>query len=126
MDGCGNYEVGRFGEQVAVKYLEDMGFEILERNWRCRFGEADIIAMDEDGTVVFVEVKTRRTVDAGLPEEAVTEEKQRRYERISMCYFMDVDWIDRIPLRFDCIGICITKDNQAMVKHHRNCFDGRS
>ncbi len=55
-------EIGALGEQLAVEHLESLGLTVLERNWRCRYGELDVIAWDPAGrTVVFVEVKTRTT-----------------------------------------------------------------
>lgn len=117
-------ELGRRGENAAANYLIKKGYSILERNWTCKFGEADIIAIDEDGTVVFVEVKTRRTDDAGLPEEAITIEKQRRYEKLALTYMIEAEWNEDVNLRFDAIGISVTGDYQAMLKHHKGCFDG--
>ena len=77
--------LGKRGEEAAVRYLEAKGYEILKRNWYCRFGEADIIARDIDGTICFIEVKTRRSIEAGIPEESITRDKRRRYERIALC-----------------------------------------
>ena len=116
--------LGRKGEDCAVRYLTLQGYDILERNWTCRFGEADIIALDPDGTLCLVEVKTRRSVEAGVPEAAVTPEKQRKYERIALTYLMDADFGDGLPVRFDCIGICVTRNSRAMLRHHKGCFDG--
>lgn len=117
-------ELGRRGENAAVNFLVRKGYQILERNWTCRFGEADIIALDEDGTVCFVEVKTRRTTDAGLPEEAVTKEKQRRYEKLALTYMMEANWDDDVDLRFDVIGIYVTGDFKAILKYNKGCFNG--
>lgn len=117
-------ELGRRGEDAAVRYLEARGYEILKRNWFCRFGEADIIARDEDGTLCFIEVKTRQSIEAGLPEESVTREKQSRYERIALCYMMvEDDWDDSDPVRFDAIGICVTQPHRALLRHHKGCFN---
>ena len=77
-----NQSLGKRGEDVAVGFLERRGYEILERNWKCPFGEADIIARDGND-VVFIEVKTRTGVAKGLPEDAVTKEKRSRYEKIA-------------------------------------------
>ncbi len=116
-------ELGRKGEDAAVRYLSAKGYCILHRNWRCRFGEADIIAQDPDGTVCFIEVKTRRSMDAGLPEEAVTATKRSRYEKIAMCYIVQEDIDDNTALRFDAIAICVADGRRAMLRHHRSCFD---
>ena len=90
-ESIGNRGLGMRGEQAAARFLEHRGYVVLERNWTCRFGEADIIALDEDETVCFIEVKTRRSIEAGIPEEAVTPEKQRRYERIALSYLSESD-----------------------------------
>ncbi len=117
-------ELGRKGEEAACRYLEAKGYDILERNWYCHFGEADIIARDPDGTFCFIEVKTRRSIEAGIPEEAITRDKRRRYERIALCYMMVCDdWDDNDSVRFDAIGICATGDHRALLRHHKSCFD---
>lgn len=117
-------ELGRRGEEAAVRYLEKMGYTILERNWFCKFGEADIIAQDLEGTICFIEVKTRQSVEAGFPEEAITQAKQSRYEKIALCYMTTDDWDDATPVRFDAIGICVTAPHKAMLRHHKGCFNG--
>lgn len=77
--GCdgGNMALGARGEDVAVEFLIDAGLEIVERNWRCRYGELDVVATSGD-RIVFVEVKTRSGVGYGSPAESVTFAKQRR------------------------------------------------
>ena len=119
-----NKDLGRKGEEAAARCLERKGYEILERNWRCRFGEADIIARDPSGTIVFVEVKTRRTVKTGLPEEAVSRSKRRRYENIALEYMAKHQWEDGTPLRFDAIAICVNGPNKAILRHHVGFFNG--
>lgn len=117
-------ELGRKGEEAAVRYLKSRGYTIIKRNWFCRFGEADIIARDPEGTLCFIEVKTRQSVEAGLPEEAITRSKQSRYERIALCYMMVADdWDDNDSVRFDAIAICVTAPHRAMLRHHKGCFN---
>lgn len=117
-------ELGRKGEEAAVRYLKFRGYAIVKRNWFCRFGEADIIARDPEGTLCFIEVKTRQSVEAGLPEEAITRSKQSRYERIALCYMMVTDdWDDNDSVRFDAIAICVTAPHRAMLRHHKGCFN---
>ena len=124
IQGSHNQAVGFRGEIAAALYLERMGFEILETNWRCRFGEADIVAMDED-TLVFVEVKTRTGIDQGLPEEAVTPSKRSRYEKIAASYLADHD-VSECPVRFDVIGILAIDTSlscgKAILRYTRNAF----
>ena len=117
-------ELGRKGEEAAERYLKSRGYAIVKRNWFCRFGEADIIARDPEGTLCFIEVKTRQSVEAGLPEEAITRSKQSRYERIALCYMMVTDdWDDNDSVRFDAIAICVTAPHRAMLRHHKGCFN---
>ena len=115
-------ELGKKGEEAAVRYLISQHYDILERNWRCPFGEADIIAKDQNGTICFIEVKTRRSIKTGLPEESVTKSKRARYEKIAMCYMMDTDIEDNTILRFDAIGICVADPKRAMLRHHKSWF----
>ncbi|MFC5998455.1 YraN family protein [Quadrisphaera sp. GCM10027208] len=73
--------VGRYGERVAVRHLLDLGYQVLDRNWRCSLGELDVVAVDDD-CLVAVEVKTRRSLAAGHPLEAVTPAKLARLRRL--------------------------------------------
>ncbi|MCX7793798.1 MAG: YraN family protein [Thermodesulfovibrionales bacterium] len=90
------------GENLAINYLKKKGYKILERNYRTRAGEIDIIA-SKDGMVVFVEVKTRSTDLFGAPEESVTKEKQERLKKAALYYLKDLK--NMPPLRFDVISI---------------------
>ena len=115
-----NQRLGRLGEDFACLYLEDNNFSVIDRNWKCSFGEADIIAV-EDETLVFVEVKTRSVDFPGLPEEAVTAQKRERYEKIAISY------LKRHPrpsgrVRFDVIAIGMTGEQQCLLRHHRDAF----
>ncbi len=94
--------MGRKGETVACKYLKKHGYKILERNYRTPFGEADIVAL-KDGYTCFVEVKTRESDVFGLPTEAVTREKQRRYRMIAGFYCTTIG--REVPIRFDVAAI---------------------
>lgn len=115
-----NKELGERGERAAVRFLERRGYEILERNWTCSAGEADIIATDED-TLIFIEVKTRSNLEHGLPEEAVDEAKRRRYERIAAYFLKDYDGAD-VAVRFDVVSILAVSEERAFLKHHINAF----
>ena len=116
--------LGRRGEDAAVRFLISRGYEILVRNYSCVFGEVDIIALDEEGTVVFVEVKTRRSTNTGIPEEAITKAKRKRYERIAMQFMEEADWEENTCMRFDAIGILITGNNHATLRHHIGYLSG--
>jgi putative endonuclease len=82
-----HHAVGKAGEAVAVQYLCQQGYQILERNYRCRFGEIDLIARD-GSTLAFIEVKTRRSQKFGPAAAAVTLEKQRHLIRASQVYLI--------------------------------------
>lgn len=114
------HELGIRGERAAARYLECRGYEILERNWSCFAGEADIIAMDGD-TLCFVEVKTRRGLDKGFPAEAVTRAKRTRYENIAACYLHDHHYCD-IAVRFDIMSLVVLDDHRAFLRLHTNAF----
>ncbi len=100
-------ELGRWGEQVAVDHLEAAGLVVLERNWRCREGELDIVASEVTAggtTVVFVEVKTRSGTGFGRPAEAVTPRKLQRLRRLSQRWLAEhrVGWVE---VRFDVVAV---------------------
>ncbi len=70
--------LGRGGESLAANWLEAHGYRIIARNWHCHYGELDLVATDADGSLIGVEVKTRRGTAMGAPEEAITPAKRRR------------------------------------------------
>lgn len=117
-EGKGNKrQTGAAYEQAAGYYLEQMGLEILEYNYRCRAGEIDIIAKDGD-YLVFCEVKYRSDSRAGSPAEAVDPRKQRTIFRCAMQYLTQRH-LEEIPCRFDVIGIEGTE-----VTYIKNAFTG--
>lgn len=109
-------ETGRYGEEEAVRFLEKKGVKILARNFRDRDGEIDIIA-EEDGVLVFVEVKYRRSSRYGEPEEAVTADKQRRICRTALYYLHQTGRGTQIPVRFDVISV-----TDKSIRHIRDAF----
>ena len=115
-----NKEIGNRGEAAAARYLERLGFEILDRNWSCPAGEADIVA-EYEGGLVFCEVKTRTSIEKGFPEEAVDAEKRARYEKIAAWYLKQHEYYD-MPVRFDVIALLVVADDRALVKHYANAF----
>lgn len=122
-EGCSsghNKDLGDRGECAAAKFLERRGYEILERNWTCPAGEADIICFDGE-TIVFVEVKTRSSIEAGLPEEAVDKEKRCRYEKIAAYYLKESSYAD-VPVRFDVVGLLVIAPDRALIRHHIDAF----
>jgi putative endonuclease len=113
-------ELGSRGEAIAATYLTDAGLRVLDRNWRCRDGELDIVA--RDGTaIVFCEVKTRRATGFGHPVEAVTPAKQRRLRTLAQRWLAPHD--QHAPdLRFDVVGVLVRPERPALVTHLRGAF----
>ncbi|MCW2699174.1 MAG: putative endonuclease related to Holliday junction resolvase [Blastococcus sp.] len=113
-------ELGVHGERIAAAFLTDAGLRVLDRNWRCRDGELDIVARDGDA-LVFCEVKTRRGVDYGHPVEAVTAVKQRRLRTLAQRWLAAHDE-HAADLRFDVVGVLVRPDRPALVTHLRAAF----
>lgn len=116
-----DHELGKRGEDAAEEFLRRRGYEILERNWVCPAGEADIIALDDEA-VRFIEVKTRRSTTKGFPEEAVNAQKRARYERIAEWYLRSSDDIPQKRITFDIISILVTSEHRAFLRMHRDVF----
>lgn len=95
--------IGARGEDAAAGFLQKNGYRILERNFNCRYGEVDIIAM-RDGYYVFIEVKSRNTLAFGSPCEAVTPYKQRRIVSVAM-YWLFQKHKTGVPVRFDVVEV---------------------
>lgn len=89
---------GDWGEALVEKYLSERGCRIVEREWRCRFGEIDLIA-EKDGVLLFVEVKLRTNLQYGAPREYVTVKKQEKLRAAALLYFSERE-LD-VPARFD-------------------------
>jgi putative endonuclease len=107
--------LGAEGERIAAAYLTDTGLRILDRNWRCREGELDIVARDVTA-LVFCEVKTRRGTGFGHPVEAVTPQKQRRLRLLAQRWLAAHQ--EHAPdLRFDVIGVLVPASGLPRVKH---------
>jgi len=103
-----NQELGQLGEKLAKKFLEEREYEIIQQNFKSREGEIDIIAKDKDETVVFVEVKTRTSLEFGNPSEAVNQIKKEHILKTAK-YFLYSNNINECNLRFDVIEVFIYK-----------------
>ncbi len=111
---------GNRGEDLAADYLSQKGFEIVERNYRYGHGEIDIVAKDKD-ILVFVEVKTRKNLEFGPPEMAITKSKQRQVRKISEAYLIDKN-INDTDCRIDVVAILIRKNLPPIINHIENAF----
>lgn len=119
----GGRRLGTKGERAAESLLRRRRYRILERNYACRYGEADIVA-DDSGTLVFVEVKTRVTGRYGPPEISVTPRKQRRYSRVAL-HYMKEHGVSDVPVRFDVVSIIMTDEGKVLQREViPNAFEG--
>lgn len=112
--------LGREGEKRAVQYLKKKGCIILERNFRCRYGEIDIIALDHS-TLCFIEVKTRSRIDYGLPCESVDRKKEQHIKRCAYVYIR-MHHMQDYDIRIDIIEV-LFRNHQYYVRRIKN---GRS
>jgi putative endonuclease len=110
-------EIGALGEQLAVEHLQSMGLRVLTRNWRCRYGELDVIAADDAArVVVFVEVKTRTSDQFGGVAQAVTPAKVRRLRRLAAMWLaaQHGGWS---AVRIDVVGVRIGRRRSPEIFH---------
>ena len=110
-------ELGALGEQLAVEHLRGLGLQVLARNWRCRYGELDVIAADPGGrTAIFVEVKTRSGDGFGGLAEAVTAEKVRRLRRLASLWLaaQQTRWA---AVRLDVVGVRVGRCRTPEISH---------
>jgi putative endonuclease len=112
--------LGPRGEAVAAEFLTARGYRVVSRNFRCPQGEIDIIAVDGD-TVVFVEVKSRRSGQAADPETNVDRRKRRRLVRAALVY-AGRKGLDDCPCRFDVIAIVLPEKDEPQIEHFEDAF----
>jgi putative endonuclease len=116
--------LGTYGERIAARYLSDAGLEVLDRNWRCRQGEIDLVARD-GACLVVCEVKTRRGTGFGSPVEAVDHRKLARLRRLAAAWLADrrrtpagLTWrVDAV--RVDVVGVLRPRHGACVVEHLR-------
>lgn len=115
--------VGDEGEQLAVDYLIEHGYTIIETNYRYGKGEIDIVAKSEKSDLlIFVEVKSRKNLEFGEPEYAITKNKIRQIRRMAQLYFYDKE-IKEADCRFDVITVLYNEQRKPLLKHYINAFD---
>lgn len=113
-------KVGEIGERAAVQFLSSSGYKILLQNFKSKTGEIDIIACHRD-TIIFVEVKTRRSTLYGNPSEAVTYTKQRKIIKTALCYLKQINNPDS-ACRFDVLEIFMLGQDKLKFNHIVNAF----
>ena len=110
-----NNELGKIGEDIATVYLQDMGYEILVRNWRFERVELDIVAR-KDSILVFCEVKTRRSVSHGVPSDAITPIKLQHI-RTAALHWLTNNQSRHKGIRFDVISVIHCAGQPTTISH---------
>ena len=118
----GRQVLGRWGEDLAAAHLTGMGMVLLARNWRCPHGELDVVARDRDGTIVFVEVKTRSSAAFGEPSEAVGHRKATKVRQLACCWLQQCRPPGRGDLRFDVVSIVRRRGFAPELTHLQAAF----
>jgi putative endonuclease len=113
-------ETGNEGEEIAVRYLEEKKWTVIDRNYRFMKAEADIVAYDGKQIIV-VEVKTRRGTGFGEPEEAVTEQKKKQLYKATQAWLYERK-MEGAPVRFDVIAVILKKNADPVIRHHEGAF----
>ena len=113
-------ELGKRGEDLALRFLKRSGYKIIERNYVCKMGEMDIIAQEKD-TLVFVEVKTRTSMDFGPPQLAVNPTKQMQLSKVALNFLKEKKRED-VKARFDVVAIVLRPTGEE-IELIRDAFD---
>lgn len=115
-------DIGDRGENLAASFLDEAGYRVLDRNYRFERNEVDLVCRDpeDDGEIVFVEVKTRTGRGFGPPEASVTEEKQASLIEVARAYLHEHGLVGT-PARFDVIGILLA-GGEPQIEHYQNAF----
>ncbi len=121
LKGSRRDDLGKKGEELAVSHLESLGYKIVERNFRCRLGEIDIIAY-HGKTLVFVEVRTRKSCQFGSPLSSVTYRKQKKLITLAKFYMKKHRLFERVA-RFDVVGIILDKTGNVSIELVQNAFE---
>jgi putative endonuclease len=113
--------LGRWGEKQCEKFLKRRGLKTLARNFACKTGEIDLIMADTDGSVVFVEVKTRAGEDFTDTEDVITTSKMSKMTRTAR-YFLASHNIENRPFRFDVVTIILPTKGRPQIRNYKNAF----
>jgi putative endonuclease len=110
--------LGGAGERLVASWLEARGLRVVARNWRCPYGEIDLIA-EEHGELVFVEVKTRRGTALGAPEEAITPRKRHHLIAAAQTYLAELDMEEERPYRIDVVAVQLSPSGKLLdIRHY--------
>jgi putative endonuclease len=111
-----NKDIGALGEEISKSYLKNLGYRILDKNFRCKCGEIDLIAVNS-GYICFIEVKTRYGVTFGMPSESVVYSKQRKIYNTAQVYIMKKNIVNS-NFRFDVMEVILNNNNNEFFINH--------
>ena len=117
----GTRDAGNRGERAAAEFLERQGCELLAAQWRCRYGELDLVARSRDGVICFVEVQLRGAGAIGLPREFVDGRKRDRLRKTATAYLLETG-LDDVPARFDVAEVYVGKNGSLRVEYLEDAF----
>jgi putative endonuclease len=113
--------LGRWGERRCERFLRNKGMRTLIRNYACKLGELDLVMVDPDGTLVFVEVRSRADETFGPTEATVTPAKRERVSKAAR-HFIAAHRIEDRPLRFDVVTLVLGHHGPPQIRHYENAF----
>jgi len=113
--------LGRWSERRCERFLKSKGLRTLTRNYSCKLGELDLVMVDGDGTIVFVEVRSRANEDFSTAEATITPAKRERLKH-AVRYFLAVHKIEDRPLRFDVVTLILGPAGPPQIRHYENAF----
>jgi putative endonuclease len=113
--------LGRWGERRCEKFLIGKGLRKLARNFSSKTGEIDLVMADTDGSIVFVEVRTRADESFGSAESSITSAKKAKLSRAAR-YFLATHNIENRPYRFDVVTIVVGQTGRPQIRHYKNAF----
>lgn len=116
-----NLDFGKTGEELAVNFLKTKGYKVIERNYKAKIGEIDIIALDKD-TYCFIEVKTRYSNKFGLPEESILQSKQNQISKTALHFLKENSLLDK-KARFDVVSVLCTSLDEPEVNLIKDAFE---
>lgn len=114
-----NRIVGAFGEDAVADFIRARGATVVDRNWRIKEGEIDIVAQLADGTFAFVEVKTRSSSAFGHPLESITSQKAHRLQRLALAWLATHQSLGR-DYRIDCAAVIVSRDGQFAIEYRKS------
>jgi putative endonuclease len=116
-----NKDIGSLGEDISESYLKNLGYKILDKNFRCKCGEIDLIAVNK-GYICFIEVKTRYGINFGMPAESVSSSKQHKIYKTAEVYIMKKNIVN-FNYRFDVMEVILNHgNNDFLVNHIEDAF----